>query len=204
MAVDRTARFNSLPDRLKNVSKALVELNKVCAGTAGPGGFDEAMIWGNAAADSITTYMNARTVLPDLDETVEKLLGGLPGGSGVSAAIDAAIAGVQKIITKIQSTAGELTANGSERADAFNRLNNGHSTNPGYNYTPPNTEPFGFIPAIEGVINEAADASVDLDQILGPVKALADLTSAATGIADFTEYAVGTVELLKKTLTVGN
>jgi uncharacterized protein YukE len=199
---NRTAEFASLPNKLKDVNKALVELNKICAGTTGPGSFDEAQIWGATADASITTYMNARTVLPDIHDTVQKLLGGLPGSSGVSAAIQAAIDGVQGIITKIQQTASEMTANGSERADAFNRLNNKHSTDPNYNYSPPNTEPLGFIPAIEGVINEAADASVDLDKILGPVKALATLATSAQGIADFTEFAVGTVELLKKALTV--
>jgi hypothetical protein len=199
---NRVAELAALPDKLKDANKALVELNKVCAGTTGPGGFDETQIWGATAAASITTYMNARTVLPDLHDTVQKLLGGLPGSSGVSSAIQAAIEGVQGIITKIQQTASEMTANGSERAGAFNRLNNDHSSAPGYNYSPPNTEPLGLVPAIEGVINEAADASVDLDQILGPIKALAALAATAQGVADFTEFAVGSVGLLQKALTV--
>jgi hypothetical protein len=192
--VDRTARFEALPQRLKDVSNALKEMNEVITG----GSFDIAQIWGATAVDNITTFMDSQTVLADLATTVHNLLNGLPGGSSVSSAIQTAIDGVQSVITKVQSTAADL---GGSRLDAFKRLASPHSTNPGYTYQPAPAAGFGLVPAIAGLVAAAADTEFSPDSVLGPINQVMDVANAAQGVADFVEYAVASVELLKKALT---
>lgn len=195
---DRVEKFNKLPDRLKQVSGALKELNEVISG----GAFDNNKIWGATAEDNITSYMESLTVSADLHATVQKLLGGLPGSSQVSQAIQAALSGVQDVIRKIQDTADDLTKEGGDRIGAFNQLNDAHSSDPAYNYQPGAGGKFGFIPAIEGVVNSASGANVDVDKILGPLKAVADYANAGLGIADFTEYSTASIKFLGKALAV--
>jgi hypothetical protein len=198
MATDRREKLNKLPDRLKKVNTALIELNEVVTG----GSFDIDKIWGENGEDNITSYMGGLTVSGDLNATVNKFLGGLPGASEVSKAIDAAMSGLQTAIRKIQDTSNDLTKGGAERINAFNRLNDPHAADSGYNYQPPASGNFGFIPAIEGVINSAADTSIDLDDVLGPLKAIGDYANAGQGIADFIEFATASIKLLDNALKV--
>ncbi|MFZ5826109.1 MAG: hypothetical protein ACOY94_17575 [Bacillota bacterium] len=194
---NRTEKYNALPQKLKDVDSALRELCEVITG----GAFDPDKIWGENAEESISTYMESLATDPGLKTKVNELLGGLPGSSAITSAIEAMTQGLQQVISEIESTANELGDEVGTRFQAFKSLNTPHSTSPGYNYQPVDGN-YGFFPAIAGVINSAAGSSIDTQEIMGPLNDIVNVANAGAAIVDFTAYATGCLDLLTEALTV--
>ncbi|MFZ5816349.1 MAG: hypothetical protein ACOY93_13800 [Bacillota bacterium] len=197
MATNRTAKYNALPQKLKDVDAALRELCEVITG----GAFDPDKIWGESAEDSITDYMESLTTDPGLKTKINELLGGLPGSSAINSAIEAMTKGLQDVVKEIENTANELGDEVGTRYQAFVALNSPHATSPGYNYQPVDGK-YGLFPAIAGVINEAAGSSFDTEAIMGPLNDIVNVAQAGAAIADFVAYASGCIDLLGEALTV--
>lgn len=192
---DRTAKYNQLPAKLKQVDTALKEMNEVITG----GVFDQAKVWGASAEADISNYMDTLTVDAGVKTQINNLLQGLPGSSEIKKAIDAVTQGVQKVIDDLRNQASELGV--GNRIEAFNNLNTPHDASPGYDYTPTDNK-YGFFPSLTGVINAAAGTNFDLNAVVGPLQTVAAVAAAADGMADFTEYALSSIQLLGKALTV--
>lgn len=197
MATNRTAKYSALPQKLKDVDKALRELCEVITG----GNFDAEQIWGTAAADSISTYMASLAVDTGLKTKVNDLLGGLPGSSSITSAIQAMTSGLQGVISQIESTANDLGGELSARFQAFKSLNTPHSASPGYTYQPADGN-YGYFPAIVGVINVAASSNVNTQDIMGPLNDIVNVANAGAAVADLVAFASGTLDLMSKSLQV--
>lgn len=189
MPTDRRNLYNALPDRIKTVNQALNELNEVVTG----GAFQHEKIWGENGETDIAAYMTSLNPYGALHAEVKKLLDGLPTSSAVKAAVDAMITGLQEQIANLQTATDELKL--ASRMEAFNRLNDPHSTAEGYTYQPTDHK-YGFIPALEGVINAAAGTQADLDKVMGPIKDVVAVAAAGDAMVDFMAYAAGTLQLL--------
>lgn len=191
-----TELFNLLDARTKAISNALDELNIVITG----GSFARTLIWPTtdiadpvAHAAGIDPAMAALRVTDNLEEAIDRLFDGLQGGA-INDAIKSATDAIQKVLTDAAKLNDELGV--QDRVDAFNELNepaSGSRENPN----------FGFIPAIEGVINAAANSNVDLDDALGPLKAVGAAVAAGGAYTIFAAYATASIEMLNKALTVG-
>lgn len=197
MAKDRTEKYNALPQKLKDVDGAIRELCEVITG----GTFDSDKVWGAAAEDSITDYMESLAVDPGLKGKVNDLLGGLPGSSAINSAIEAVTQGLQDVISEIESTANELGDQVGARFQAFKALNTPHSTSPSYAYQPADGN-YGFFPAIAGVINTAAGSNIDTQEVMGPLNDIVNVANAGAAITDFVAYAGGCIDLLGEALQV--
>lgn len=189
--------FNLLDPRTKAISNALDELNEVITG----GTFDrDTLIWKNADlgdgvahAATIDAAMEALEVTDNLENAIDRLFDGLQGGA-INDAVKSATDAIQKVLTDAAKLKDELGV--QDRVDAFNELNEPAQD--------PRTNPnFGFIPAIEGVINAAANSSVDLDDALGPIKAIGAAIAAGGAYTIFAAYATASIEMLNKALRVG-
>ena len=189
--------FNMLDTRTQAISNALNELNEVITG----GSFDSAtLIWpdsdlsdGVAHAAGIGAAMGALTVTDNLENAIDRLFDGLQGGS-INDAVSSATNAIQQVLTEAAQLNDELGV--GDRVDAFNELNEPA--------TPDRTAPnFGFIPAIEGVINAAANTNVDADDALAPLRAVGAAIAAGGAYTIFAAYATGSIEMLNKALTVG-
>lgn len=189
--------FNMLDPRSQAISNALDELNDVITG----GTFDrDTMIWKNeeisdvvAHAAGIDATMEGIEVTDNLEDAIDRLFDGLKGGA-INDAIKAATDAIQKVLTDAAKLEDELGV--QDRVDAFNELNEpaqGSRTDPN----------FGFIPAIEGVINASANSSVDLDDALGPIRAIGAAIAAGGAYTIFAAYATASIEMLNKALRVG-
>lgn len=194
---NRTEKYNALPQKLKDVDASLRELCEVITG----GAFDPDRIWGASAEDSIADYMEGLATDPGLKTRINELLGGLPGSSAVTSAIEAMTQGLQDVISQIESTANELGGEVSTRFQAFQALNTPHSTSPSYNYQPADGK-YGFFPAIAGVINEAAGSNINTQDIMGSINDIINVANAGAAIGDFVTYATGCLDLLAEALTV--
>lgn len=194
---NRTAKYNALPQKLKDVDAALRELCEVITG----GAFDPDQIWGETAAESISDYMETMTTDPGLKTKINELLGGLPGSSAINSAIEAMTQGLQDVISEIESTSNELGDEVGTRFQAFKALNTPHSASPGYNYQP-NDGNYGFFPAIAGVINEAAGSNINTQDVMGPLNDIVNVAAAGAAIVDFVAYATGCIDLLGEALQV--
>jgi len=189
--------YNMLDQRSKDICVAMDELNAVITG----GTFNkDTLIWpdsdlsdGVAHAAGIGAAMAAIEVTDNLESAIDKLFAGLEGGA-INDAIEAATNAIQQVLTEASQLNDELGV--GDRVDAFNELNEPASG-------PRADKNFGYIPAIEGVINAAANSNVDLDDALGPIKAIGAAIAAGAAYTIFAAYATGTVEMLNKSLRVG-
>ncbi|MFQ1701623.1 hypothetical protein ACJ5NV_13620 [Loktanella agnita] len=191
-----TELFNLLDTRTQAISNALDELNIVITGDS----FAHTLIWPTtdvpdpvAHAAGIDAAMAALTVTDNLEDAIDRLFDGLQGGS-INDAIKSATDAIQKVLNDAAQLNDELGV--QDRVDAFNELNEpaqGARTDPN----------FGFIPAIEGVINAAANSSVDVDDALGPLRAIGAAVAAGGAYAVFAAYATASIEMLNTALTVG-
>lgn len=191
-----TELFNLLDARTRAISGALDELNTVITG----GSFDRTAIWPTTDvanpvthAASLDALMEALTVTDNLEDAIDRLFDGLQGGT-INDAIKSATDAVQKVLNDAAKLNDELGV--QDRVDAFNELNepaSGARTDPN----------FGFIPAIEGVINAAANSNVDLDDALGPLRAVGAAVAAGGAYTIFSAYATASLEMLNKALTIG-
>ncbi len=187
-----TEIFNGLEQRVRDVSNALDELNEVVSG----GSFDRTAIWPTtevadplAHAASIEGIVDALTVTPNLADAIDRLFAGLDDGGTVSGAVDTALQAVQDVITEISQLNDEIGV--QDRIDAFNELNNPASNTRDVN-------DYGFIPAIEGVINAAASSNVDLDDALGPLRAVGDAMAAGAAYTVFAAYGTASLSFLNR------
>ena len=192
-----TEFFNMLDARTRAISNALDELNTVITG----GSFDRAaLIWpttdvgdGVSHAAGIGAAMEALEVTDNLENAIDRLFDGLQGGA-INDAVKSATDAIQKVLTDAAKLKDELGV--ADRVNAFNELNepaSGTRTNPN----------FGFIPAIEGVINASANSNVDLDDALGPIRAIGAAIAAGGAYTIFAAYATASIEMLNKALRVG-
>lgn len=187
-----TEIFNGLDQRTRNVSNALDELNEVISG----GAFDRTAIYPAtevadpiAHAAAIEGIMDALTVTPNLADAIDRLFAGLDDGGTINDAVDTALQAVQDVITEISELNDELGV--QDRIDAFNELNNPASNTR-------DIADYGFIPAIEGVINAAASSNVDLDDALGPLRAVGDAIAAGSAYAIFAAYGTASLDFLRR------
>jgi hypothetical protein len=194
---DRTTDFQNLPAKLKSISAALDEMNKVVTG----GFFNPDQIWGATAVADIPAHMKMLAdtkIAPSLRTEVDKLLKGLPTSSTVGSAISTVLNGVQKAVDEIFKINSELGVSG--RLEAFNNLNDPHPEGD-YAIDPAAGENFGLFPALEGVINAGLDTQIDLDNYLEPLHKVVAVAAGAQSVAYFTQYATGSLQLLQKALT---
>ncbi len=197
MATDRTAKYNALPEKLKEVDAALREMCEVITG----GTFDPDMIWGAAAEDSIVDYMESLAVDAGLKQKITDLLSGLPGSSAIGSAIESVTSGLQGVVTKIESTSNEIGSEVGTRFQAFKALMTPHSSSPGYDYQAGDGN-YGFFPAIANAISAGAASDMDVDDIMGPLNEVMDVVNAGGGIADLLAFATGAIDLMGEALTV--
>lgn len=191
-----TELFGLLDQRTKDVSNALDELNAVIAGDA----FTRTMVWPEtdipdevAHPAAVMTAVTGLEVVDGLEQALDTLFDGVPDGS-INDAISAATGAVQDALEKMAELNDELGV--QDRIDAFNQLNNPAQ--------PPRTNPdFGYIPAIEGVINAVADTSIDADDALDPLRAIGAAIAAGGAYAIFAAYATASIEQLNKSLRIG-
>ncbi len=184
-----TELFNMLDQRTRDVSNALDELNAVISG----GTFDRTQIWPTtdvsdpvAHAAAIEGTMDGLSVTANLADAIDRLTEGLDA-STIGDAIDIAVQAVQDVLTEISELNDELGV--QDRIDAFNELNNPA--------TPDRANPdFGFIPAIEGVINAAASTNVDADDALAPLAAVGAAIAAGGAYTVFAAYSLGSLDFL--------
>lgn len=191
-----TELFNLLDQRTRDVSTALDELNAVIAGDA----FAPTLVWPTGEiADvpghpaKVMTDVTALQVVDGLESALDTLFDGVPGGS-INDAISAATGAVQSALEKMAELNEELGV--QDRVDAFNELNNPATPNR-------ETADYGYIPAIEGVINAVADTSIDADDALDPLRAIGAAIAAGGAYAIFAAYATATIEQLNKSLRIG-
>lgn len=189
--------FDMLDTRTKAICAAMDELNAVITG----GSFNkDVTVWedtdlgdGTAKAASILPAMSAMDVTDNLEDALDKLFAGLEGGA-INNAVSAATGAIQTVLTEAAKLSDELKV--TDRVDAFNELNEPASG-------PRTDKNFGYIPAIEGVINAAANTNVDADDALAPLKAVGAAIAAGGAYTIFGAYANGTIELLNKSLRIG-
>ncbi|WP_342078158.1 hypothetical protein [Yoonia sp. SS1-5] len=192
-----TELFNLLDARSQAISNALDELNIVITG----GSFAPTLIWPTtdvadpvAHAAGIAPAMEALEVTNNLEDAIDRLFDGLQGDGAINDAIKSATDAIQEVLTDAAALNDELGV--QDRVDAFNELNepaSGGRDNPN----------FGFIPAIEGVINAAANANVDADDALEPLRAVGAAIAAGGAYTVFAAYATSSIEMLNKALTIG-
>lgn len=191
-----TELFNLLDQRTRDVSNALDELNAVIAGDA----FDRLVVWPTtdiadpvAHPAAVMAAVTSLDVVDGLESALDTLFDGVPGGS-INDAISAATGAVQDALEKMAELNDELGV--QERVDAFNELNNPASNSRA-------TADYGYIPAIEGVINAVADTNIDADDALDPLRAIGAAIAAGGAYAIFAAYATATIEQLNKSLRIG-
>lgn len=191
-----TELFALLDQRTRDVSTALDELNAVIAGDA----FTPTMVWPTTDIADVVAHpaavMAAITGLEvndGLESAIDTLFDGVPGGS-INDAISAATGAVQSALEKMAELNEELGV--QERVDAFNELNNPASNSR-------SVPDYGYIPAIEGVINAVADTDIDADDALDPLRAIGAAIAAGGAYAVFAAYATATIEQLNKSLRFG-
>jgi len=195
---DRTAKYNALPAKLKEIDAALREVCEVITG----GAFDPDEVWGaNTTHATVGEYMETLTVDAGLKQKITDLLSGLPGSSAIGSAIEAMTQGLQGVVSKIESTSNEIGSEVGDRFQAFKALMTPHATTPGYDYQAGDGN-YGFFPAIANAVSAGAASGMDVNQILGPLNEVMDVVNAGQGIADLLAFATGTIDLIGEALTV--
>lgn len=194
MATDRTGKYAALPQKLKDVDAALRELAKVITG----GTFNPDSIWGAAAEDNVTAYMESLSVDTDLKGKIDDLLGGLPGSSAISSAIEAATQGLQSVVGQIESTANEIGSEVDDRFLALKALMTPHQPN---DYAASDGN-YGFFPAIASAVTAGAASGTDVNAIMGPLNDVMDVVNAGQSIVVLTAFASGCIDLLGEALTI--
>jgi hypothetical protein len=194
MATDRIAKYAALPQKLKDVDAALREMAEVITG----GTFDPDKIWGAAAEDNVTAYMESLNVDADLKGKINDLLGGLPGSSAINSAIAAATNGLQSVVSQIESTANEIGSEVDTRFVALKALMTPHQPND-YAATDGN---YGFFPAIASAVTAGAASGTDVNAIMGPLNDVMNVVNAGQSIVVLTAFASGCIDLLGEALTI--
>lgn len=193
---NRTARYQALPQKLKDIDAGLRELCEVITG----GQFNADEIWGATAQVSISVYMAGlkSQIDPDLKQKITELLGGLPASSAVTTAIKTATDGLRGVVQKIESTTNDIGSQVDTRFQAFKALMTPHQPN---NYTHPDGN-FGFFPAIATAVTAGAANPQEVSSIMGPLNDVMSVVAAGEGVADLVTFATGTIDLLAEALKV--
>lgn len=184
-------------DIQNNILPAIDELVRVLGGDEA-GAFDPATVFPagdddianpQTHATTITNTMQAAPIDADLSGALNNLLEGIPaGGDAVSSALDTAIDWIEEQLNRIAAVRDE----GGQRLEAWNQLNNPHAEN---TY---GEADFGFVPAIEGVINSITGSNADADDLLAPLAAAAAALAAADAMTIFSAYALGALQMLSR------
>lgn len=191
----------TLPAKIRNeIKPAIDELVRVLGGDE-DGAFDPATVFpdtGDDTADNIdnpqthatqiSNNMQSAPIDSDLSDALNTLLEGVPGSDSITSALDQAIDWIEQQLQEIAN----IREGASDRIDAWEQLNNPHD---------PNTygeADFGFVPAIEGVINSIANTNADADDLLRPLETAGAALAAADAITIFSAYALGALQMLSR------
>lgn len=195
-----TELFNNLDQRSKNISNALDELNKVITG----GNFSRTAIWPDTT-DQVDVNLHTTTTIPaafaalsvfdGVEDAIDTLFEGLPVGDAIMSASDEVKKFMQNLNKEVENLMN--TANLNDRINAFKALNGADSDNN------PTTAPYGYIPAILGVINAAADSNLDSTAATDALNKIEGVLNDADSYRIFASYVAESTSLLLKSLAVG-
>ena len=204
--------FAKLDQKTKDINAALDELVRVLVGNTSTNSVENAEgntdpfspdeVWPDKDMDlthhasHILERLNNQTVDQDMRDTIVQLFGSAAGSNPVSELLKQGLTALQSEMAKINKIKDDMVG---DRLDAFNRLNNEHPAGE-YGGGADNSADYGFIPAIEGVINAISGGNADLDNLLNEIRALQSSLNNAQAYAIFASYFAGTVGLLNKAL----
>ncbi len=186
------------PD-LQGVNDSLDELVKVLGGDDA-NAFDPTTVWPDSEINDLPAHtakvlsdLKAAPVDGDLNGAIKRLLDGVPTGDTIKVAVDAVVGALGSIVENAGKLRDKLGA--TDRIKAFNELNEAHA---GGTY---GTANFGLFPAIGEVVN-AAGGEVNAKAALAPLAEVAGAIASADGYLIFANYALGTLDLLKRAFVV--
>lgn len=196
-----TELFNNLDQRSKDISNALDELNNVIAGDDGSG-FDRTEIWPtddvpdvNVHITDLEAFMGGLRVIDGVENAIDTLFEGLPVGDAIMSASEEVKKFMQQVNTEVQNL--KNTANLGGRITAFQQLNNPAS---GGGRGVPN---YGYVPAVLGVINAAADTNLNSQPVTDALNKIEGVLNDVDSYNVFAAYVAASTVLLLKSLAVG-
>ena len=196
-----TELFNNLDQRSKDISNALDELNTVIAGDGGSG-FDRTQIWPttdvpdvNVHITALESFMGGLSVVDGVENAIDTLFEGLPVGDAIMSASDEVKKFMQQVNTEVQNL--KNTANLGARITAFRELNNPASNTR-------DTADYGYVPAVLGVINAAADTNLNSQPVTDALNKIEGVLNDVDSYNVFASYVAASTALLLKSLAVGD
>ncbi|MEM6621907.1 MAG: hypothetical protein AAF674_06730 [Pseudomonadota bacterium] len=194
-----TELFNNLDARSKNISNALDELNSVITGDVG---FDRTTIWPTTdvtvtthVETTIPTAFTGYTVVDGVENAIDTLFEGLPVGNAIMSASDEVKKFMQKVNTEVNGVLE--TAGLNDRIQAFKDLNNDATSDR-------TAAPYGYVPALLGVINAAANTNLDSKPVSDALNAVEGALNDVDSYRVFATYVAESTALLLKSLAVGD
>lgn len=192
-----TDLFNNLNQRSKDISNALDELNQVIAGEGGSG-FERTIVWPTEEIPDVNVHitafegtMGALRVIDGVENAIDTLFEGLPGGDAILSASEEVKKFMQQVNTEVQAL--KNTANLGPRITAFKQLNNpAIGTRDAADY--------GYVPAVLGVINAAADTNLNSQPVTDALNKIEGVLNSVDSYNVFGAYVAASTALLLKSL----